>query len=313
MHRVTPAQSIHALDLDGLRRPDVTFWTLWQGSELLGCGALKELAPDHGEIKAMRTPQALRGRGAAKAILAHLVGEARARGYHRLSLETGSMEAFRPARRLYERAGFSHCGPFAGYRPDPNSVFMTLDLAMGGTTPMRDEVLKFWFEETDPKAWWKADPDFDRLIAERFRVLLQQASQCELYGWRSGPKGRLAEVIVLDQFSRNVYRNSPRAFAQDPIALVLAQEAVAAGIHHDLKPVERAFLLLPYMHSESRTIHEVAEVLYQEFAPADNYDFELRHKAIIDRFGRYPHRNGILGRASTPEEIEFLKQPGSSF
>jgi len=171
---------------------------------------------------------------------------------------------------------------------------------------MYDEILKFWFEETDPKAWWKADRDFDRLIGERFGVVLEQASRCELYGWRSNPGGRLAEIIVLDQFSRNVYRNTPRAFAQDPIALVLAQEAVAAGVHHELSPVERAFLFLPYMHSESRAIHEVAEVLYREFAPPDNYDFELRHKAIV-------HRNEILGRVSTPEELKFLKQPGSSF
>lgn len=178
---------------------------------------------------------------------------------------------------------------------------------------MHDEVLRFWFEEVDPKAWWKADPDFDRLIGERFGVLLERASRCELHGWRSDPMGRLAEVIVLDQFSRNVYRNTPRSFAQDPLALALAQEAVAAGIHHGLKPIERAFLFLPYMHSESRAIHEVAEVLYREFAPPGNYEFELKHKVIVDRFGRYPHRNEVLGRDSTPEEVEFLKQPGSSF
>jgi uncharacterized protein (DUF924 family) len=178
---------------------------------------------------------------------------------------------------------------------------------------MHDEVLRFWFEEIEPAAWWKADPAFDRAIGERFGVLLEQASRCELYGWRSQPGGRLAEVIVLDQFSRNVYRGTPRAFAQDPMALVLAQEAVAAGIHQGMKPVERAFLFLPYMHSESRAIHEVAEVLYREFAPEDNYAFELKHKVIVDRFGRYPHRNEVLGRVSTAEELEFLKQPGSSF
>jgi len=178
---------------------------------------------------------------------------------------------------------------------------------------MHDEVLRFWFEEVDPKAWWRADPEFDRLVDGRFGALLEQAARCELYGWRSDPRGRLAEIVVLDQFSRNVYRNTPRAFAQDATALVLAQEAVAAGIHHGLKHVERAFLFLPYMHSESRAIHAVAEVLYREFAPPDNHEFELKHKAIVDRFGRYPHRNEILGRASTPEEVGFLKQPGSSF
>jgi uncharacterized protein (DUF924 family) len=178
---------------------------------------------------------------------------------------------------------------------------------------MRDEVLKFWFEDIDPRAWWKVDPAFDGQLADRFGMLLEQAARGELYGWRAAPSGRLAEIIVLDQFSRNVFRNTPRAFAQDPMALVLAQEAVAAGVHHELEPVRRAFLFLPYMHSESRAIHEVAEVLYREFAPADNYEFELKHKAIIDRFGRYPHRNEVLGRTSTPEELEFLKQPGSSF
>jgi uncharacterized protein (DUF924 family) len=178
---------------------------------------------------------------------------------------------------------------------------------------MHDEVLSFWFEETDAKSWWAADPGFDDLIRQRFLGLLQEAASGELYEWRATVRGRLAEIIVLDQFSRNVYRNTPRAFAQDPMALALAQESVAAGALIPLDPTERSFLLLPYMHSESRKIHVVAEALYREFAPAGNHDFELKHKAIIDRFGRYPHRNEVLGRASTPDEVEFLKQPGSRF
>lgn len=178
---------------------------------------------------------------------------------------------------------------------------------------MYRDVLTFWFEETPPNMWWKADPDFDAVIRQRYQALLQQAAMGELYEWRTQPRGRLAEIIVLDQFSRNIYRNTPRAFAQDPAALVLAQEAVAAGVPGMLAPVERSFLLLPYMHSESRAIHVQAEALYREFAPEDNYKFELRHKAIVDRFGRYPHRNAVLGRASTAEEMEFLQQPGSSF
>ena len=178
---------------------------------------------------------------------------------------------------------------------------------------MYREVLKFWFEEIDPKSWWAAEPAFDQLVRQKFEGLFQQAASGELYAWREEASGRLAEIIVLAQFSRNMYRNSPRAFAQDTVALVLAQEAVASGAHHRLSPVERSFLFLPYMHSESRLIHVVAERLYREFAPPTNLDFERRHKAIIDRFGRYPHRNEILGRTSTPEEIEFLKQPGSSF
>lgn len=121
----SPPESIHALDLSGLRAPDVTFWTAWQGDELLGCGALKELDPEHGEIKSMRTATAHLRRGVARRMLDHIVAEARERGYRRLSLETGSHDAFEPARRLYASAGFGFCGPFAGYVEDPYSRFMT--------------------------------------------------------------------------------------------------------------------------------------------------------------------------------------------
>ena len=178
---------------------------------------------------------------------------------------------------------------------------------------MVQEVLKFWFEEIEPKMWWSAAPEFDTLVRDRFLALLGRAVQGALFAWRQSPQGRLAEIIVLDQFSRNIHRNTPAAFTQDTMALVLSQEAVAAGALQELAPVERTFLLMPYMHSESKIIHVEAERLFREFAPADNYRFELRHKEIVDRFGRYPHRNAILGRVSTAEEIEFLKQPGSSF
>lgn len=176
-----------------------------------------------------------------------------------------------------------------------------------------NDILDFWFAEIAPAQWWKRDPAFDRLIATRFLSILEQAARAELSAWRTSVPGRLAEIIVLDQFSRNVWRDTPQAFAQDPMALALAQEAVRAGALGMLDANARTFLLMPYMHSESRVIHAEAAVLFREHAPADNYDFELRHKAIIDRFGRYPHRNAILGRVSTPEEIEFLKQPGSGF
>jgi uncharacterized protein (DUF924 family) len=176
-----------------------------------------------------------------------------------------------------------------------------------------NDILDFWFAEIAPAQWWKRDPVFDRLIETRFLAILEQAARAELAGWRASVQGRLAEVIVLDQFSRNAWRNTPQAFAQDPMALALAQEAVRSGALGMLDANARTFLLMPYMHSESRAIHVEAEALFREHAPADNYDFELRHKAIVDRFGRYPHRNAILGRASTPEEIEFLKQPGSGF
>lgn len=178
---------------------------------------------------------------------------------------------------------------------------------------MHEEVLEFWFKQIEPKQWWAVDPAFDALLKERFLGLLEEASRAELSAWRETPRGRLAEIIVLDQFSRNIFRQTPGAFAQDPMALVLSQEAVSAGALPLLEPMERAFLLMPYMHSESARIHVDAERLFKTWAPANNHDFELRHKAIIDRFGRYPHRNHILGRTSTAEELTFLQQPGSSF
>ena len=128
MYELSPPESVHALDLSKLRSPDITFWTVWEGSMLLGCGALKELDPAHGEVKSMRTPKALRRRGAGRAILVRIIEEARSRGYARLSLETGAHEAFLPAQRLYESFGFRYCGPFGPYEPDPNSVFMSLAL-----------------------------------------------------------------------------------------------------------------------------------------------------------------------------------------
>ena len=129
MHELGPPESVHALDLDKLRRPDITFWTAWEGDVLLGCGALLEMNRRHGEVKSMRTPQALRRTGAGRALLTHIIDTARARGYERLSLETGSVAAFEPAHRLYESAGFTRTGPFGAYVEDVNSVFMTLALA----------------------------------------------------------------------------------------------------------------------------------------------------------------------------------------
>jgi uncharacterized protein (DUF924 family) len=178
--------------------------------------------------------------------------------------------------------------------------------------PPPEVVHAFWFQES-PARWWSAEPGFDEVIRSRFAGLIHQAAQGELHAWRDEPAGRLAEIIVLDQFSRNAFRGSAQAFAQDPMALVLAQEAVRQGVHAALSPQEATFLLMPFMHSESRKIHEVAERLFREFTPAGNHAFELRHKAIIDRFGRYPHRNALLGRVSTEEELAFLQQPGSSF
>jgi len=180
-------------------------------------------------------------------------------------------------------------------------------------TSNSDAVLDFWFAEIDPAQWWKADPAFDALVRERFGELHGAAARGELYAWRANANGRLAEIIVLDQFSRNIHRGTAAAFAADPMALALAQEAVAGSHDKSLSQQQRLFLYLPYMHSESVLIHEVALTLFRELGLADNLDFELRHKAIIDRFGRYPHRNAILGRTSTAEELRFLEEPGSGF
>lgn len=128
MYEITPPESVHALDLEKLRAPDITFWTVWEDDLLLGCGALKELDPRHGEVKSMRTQSAHRRKGAGRVILGHIIAVARERGYERLSLETGSSEDFAPARLLYESAGFTPCGPFGDYCDDPNSAFLTLQL-----------------------------------------------------------------------------------------------------------------------------------------------------------------------------------------
>lgn len=179
---------------------------------------------------------------------------------------------------------------------------------------MQQQVLDFWFEELKPAQWFKASAALDTTIRTRFAPLLQQAMRGELESWRNTAEGRLAEIIVLDQFSRNIHRGTPLAFAADPVALVLGQEALRAQALEQLEKVEqRDFLLLPFMHSESALIQQQALPLFKAHTTQGCYRAALQHKAIIDRFGRYPHRNAILGRSSTTEELEFLQQPGSSF
>ena len=129
MYEISPPESVHALDVSKLKGPDITFWSVWDDDgRLLGCGALKELSPAHGEVKSMRTPAARRRAGAGRAVLAHILAVARERRYERLSLETGSSDAFRAAQQLYESVGFTRCGPFGSYRADPHSLFMTLQV-----------------------------------------------------------------------------------------------------------------------------------------------------------------------------------------
>ena len=174
-------------------------------------------------------------------------------------------------------------------------------------------ILHFWFDELTDKQHFAKDVALDDMIRTRFEPTLEAAARCELFAWRATAEGALAEIIVLDQFSRNAYRDTTRAFAQDALALALAQSLVASGQDRLLSTAQRPFAYMPYMHSESSLIHAQAVRLFTQQGLENNLNFELRHQTIITRFGRYPHRNAVLGRASTAEEMIFLNQPGSSF
>ena len=174
-------------------------------------------------------------------------------------------------------------------------------------------ILDFWFNPETQPHWFAKSDAFDQQLHNLFTEVLEQARQAELWTWRKNAEGRLAEIVVLDQFSRNIFRDSPTSFAQDPMALAWSQEVISLGLDKNLRPEQRSFLYMPFMHSESKLIHEQALKLFEELANPINLEFEKKHKVIIDRFGRYPHRNAILGRESTAEEVEFLKQPNSSF
>jgi uncharacterized protein (DUF924 family) len=176
------------------------------------------------------------------------------------------------------------------------------------------DIIEFWFSDRIRANWWTGDPALDQELRDRFSSIHQQASHGELATWRSSPEGRLAEIIVLDQFSRNMFRGHSSAFACDEQARALTYEAVVKMDDRALAPGQRAFLYMPLMHSESADDHDEAVRLFSsDPALSNNLNFELKHKAIIGRFGRYPHRNEILGRESSAEEIEFLRQPDSSF
>ena len=174
-------------------------------------------------------------------------------------------------------------------------------------------ILHFWFEELTDKQHFAKDAALDEMIRSRFGLTLQAAARCELFAWRATPHGALAEIIVLDQFSRNVYRDTARSFEQDSLALALAQVLVATGQDQELNPEQRHFAYMPYMHSESPLIHAQAVQLFAQPGLEDGLSFELRHQAIITRFSRYPHRNALLGRTSSAEELAFLTEAGSSF
>jgi len=181
-----------------------------------------------------------------------------------------------------------------------------------GGTEMWD-VLDFWFEEIDPEKWFAVDEALDGEIKRRFGDLHKRAARGELAGWRETPWGALAEIVLLDQFSRNIYRGDARAFACDQLALEAHRAAMVAGFDRQLTPDQRKFLYLPLQHSEDAE-HQARQV--ELFATLDDplgYEYAVRHREIIDRFGRFPHRNGALGRETTNEEMRFLQEPNSSF
>lgn len=180
-------------------------------------------------------------------------------------------------------------------------------------TDQAESVLHFWFEEVEASSRFIVDFELDAEIRQRFGALHRAVAAGECYAWRRSPRGRLAEIIVLDQFSRNLYRDAPQAFACDGMALVLAQEAVAAGADQELAQIERNFLYMPYMHSESVAIHREAERLFRANGDPVSLDFEIKHQELIERFGRYPHRNAALGRTSSAEELAFLAEQGRGF
>lgn len=175
------------------------------------------------------------------------------------------------------------------------------------------EVHAFWFDLLEPRDWFTADARLDRRIAAEFGALILTARTEALAYWRVSAIGRLAEILVLDQFSRNVFRDHADAFAGDQLALALAGQAVERGTARELSPQERAFLYMPFMHSESLAVHERAIELFAEPGLESHLEHEQRHRAVLERFGRYPQRNAALGRTNTAEEAAFLAEPGSGF
>ena len=182
---------------------------------------------------------------------------------------------------------------------------------MSTATP--DDVLNFWFSENIKPLWFKKSTDFDREIKQRFLDTYQRGKTGALNDWCNSSKNILALIIVLDQFPRNMFRNTPQAFATDDRAVELTKYAVNNNYQQDLSPEEQAFLYMPLMHSENKQDQEKCVELFTKLGREDNLKFANKHQEIIDRFGRFPHRNEILGRESTSEEKEFLTQPGSSF
>ncbi len=178
---------------------------------------------------------------------------------------------------------------------------------------MFNTVLDFWFTEIKPSQWWKKNCNFDKLVKKNFFKLYNKAIGCELYQWRSISRGRLAEIIILDQFSRNIFRNSPKAYQSDSQALSLTQEAVLLKVDENLNVNEKLFLYMPFMHSESLKIQKLSIKYFKNLGLKKNFEYANKHYEVIKKFGRFPHRNKILNRNSSIEEINFLKKTGSRF
>lgn len=175
------------------------------------------------------------------------------------------------------------------------------------------EIIDFWFRELKAEDWFFKSDALDLLMTERYIALHSSVLAGEHSAWRQEPLGRLAEIIVIDQFSRNIYRDDPKSFIYDPLALVLAQETIRGDYHKDFSPTLKQFLYMPFMHSESKVIHATAMLLFSEPGLEENFEHELKHKEVIDRFGRYPHRNKILGRVNTPDEEQYLMSNSTLF
>lgn len=176
-----------------------------------------------------------------------------------------------------------------------------------------DEILRFWFETLKPENWYRKDPVIDAEITRRFGAIYEALKLSVPQDCLAEPKGMLAAILVLDQFPRNMFRDDARAFATDRVALALAKRAIGEGLDMRLPPEQRAFIYMPFQHSESRDDQARSIELFTSLGAPLNLDFARRHEAIIARFGRFPHRNSALGRESTEDEMAFLKEPGSSF
>ena len=170
-----------------------------------------------------------------------------------------------------------------------------------------NKILTFWFEESTPQERFGKDDEFDTRVKNMFEELYWEVLDGSTASWRETPEGRLAEIIVLDQFARNIFRDTAQAFAGDVIALRLAREALSVSADEALSSSQRLFLYLPFMHSESSEVHQEALELFNEKSDENGLQYEIEHKEIIDRFGRYPHRNKAMGRESTSEELKFLE------